>query len=415
VCLSKTHLRGDLSAAMRTPTSSANPHSFASAPKAQWDSRFQMVPASDGRSKEPGWECEVCEDGGELILCDLCSKGYHAECLGVQDASALPEIWYCKACDPTLRLHATTASHAQPSSLFSAFRTRTGPEQLALEAAEGQVDKVMGYSRSGRLRKKSRWLMPGESTGGVSETQASRGGTDAAGLGQEGSASSEDEPEERVHLDALDPGDPAGPRSGLFEKGGFIKDPCVLCGAWINRGGAMKSHLIKCTAEGRGMDYEDAKISDRSEEGFADGHEEDEMEEDGDAVDEGSCGIEMLLAVAKGKANGEGSGVASSKDAKHFGKGKAKFNRCGHCHEVGHKVTTCPLLHPERMDCGKELGPDSAVADEKSVSQPHETYRVYEALEDESVSNIAVKMQVSGRRLPSANAQYAWCTFPFQP
>ena len=32
-----------------------------------------------GKGKEPGWECVICEDGGELILCDNCHNGFHAK------------------------------------------------------------------------------------------------------------------------------------------------------------------------------------------------------------------------------------------------------------------------------------------------------------------------------------------------
>ncbi|KAL9186382.1 hypothetical protein ACHAXT_005620 [Thalassiosira profunda] len=47
-----------------------------------------------------GDECAVCGDGGELICCDTCDKAYHAPCIHVEDAEALPDPWKCPACDP---------------------------------------------------------------------------------------------------------------------------------------------------------------------------------------------------------------------------------------------------------------------------------------------------------------------------
>jgi len=44
-------------------------------------------------------ECFICDDGGELILCDGkgCNKAYHAECVDV-DINTLPLTWYCPSC-----------------------------------------------------------------------------------------------------------------------------------------------------------------------------------------------------------------------------------------------------------------------------------------------------------------------------
>ena len=53
--------------------------------------------------KKSQWElsghsdyCEVCDDGGDLILCDGCPSAYHIHCLKLSD---IPEgTWYCPEC-----------------------------------------------------------------------------------------------------------------------------------------------------------------------------------------------------------------------------------------------------------------------------------------------------------------------------
>ena len=43
------------------------------------------------------WYCEVCKDGGDLILCDGCPKSYHKKCLRLK--GPLPEgEWKCPLC-----------------------------------------------------------------------------------------------------------------------------------------------------------------------------------------------------------------------------------------------------------------------------------------------------------------------------
>ena len=45
-----------------------------------------------------GWECEICDDGGKLILCDNCGRGWHAKCMEVSDLKNLPDPWFCREC-----------------------------------------------------------------------------------------------------------------------------------------------------------------------------------------------------------------------------------------------------------------------------------------------------------------------------
>lgn len=47
--------------------------------------------------------CEVCDDGGDLILCDGCPNAYHIHCLKLSD---IPEgSWYCPDCLSTETAH----------------------------------------------------------------------------------------------------------------------------------------------------------------------------------------------------------------------------------------------------------------------------------------------------------------------
>ncbi|XP_020092860.1 uncharacterized protein LOC109713269 [Ananas comosus] len=40
--------------------------------------------------------CRICADGGDLLLCDLCPRAFHKECIGL---STVPEgDWYCQYC-----------------------------------------------------------------------------------------------------------------------------------------------------------------------------------------------------------------------------------------------------------------------------------------------------------------------------
>jgi hypothetical protein len=56
--------------------------------------------------KKKQWElsghsdyCEVCDDGGDLILCDGCPNAYHIDCVMLPD---IPEgQWYCPECQTT--------------------------------------------------------------------------------------------------------------------------------------------------------------------------------------------------------------------------------------------------------------------------------------------------------------------------
>ncbi|XP_057458367.1 uncharacterized protein LOC130749097 [Lotus japonicus] len=59
------------------------------------------VAKNDG-SREIGddgsyFECELCNDGGELLCCDACPRTYHLECLGLKSVPPEKE-WLCPNC-----------------------------------------------------------------------------------------------------------------------------------------------------------------------------------------------------------------------------------------------------------------------------------------------------------------------------
>lgn len=42
--------------------------------------------------------CEVCQQGGEIILCDTCPKAYHLVCLEPELEEAPEGKWSCPHC-----------------------------------------------------------------------------------------------------------------------------------------------------------------------------------------------------------------------------------------------------------------------------------------------------------------------------
>ena len=43
--------------------------------------------------------CEVCQQGGEIILCDTCPRAYHLVCLEPELESAPEGKWSCPSCE----------------------------------------------------------------------------------------------------------------------------------------------------------------------------------------------------------------------------------------------------------------------------------------------------------------------------
>ena len=74
----------------------------ASAPKTPTEAKaVQAEEEQDpmiGPNHKGGWECEICDDGGKLVLCDKCGRGWHGKCMQVSDIKNLPDPWYCREC-----------------------------------------------------------------------------------------------------------------------------------------------------------------------------------------------------------------------------------------------------------------------------------------------------------------------------
>ena len=45
--------------------------------------------------------CEVCQQGGEIILCDTCPRAYHLVCLDPELEAAPEGKWSCPHCVST--------------------------------------------------------------------------------------------------------------------------------------------------------------------------------------------------------------------------------------------------------------------------------------------------------------------------
>ena len=57
-------------------------------------------PEEDGDGYETDHQdyCEVCQQGGEIILCDTCPRAYHLVCLDPELEKAPEGKWSCPHC-----------------------------------------------------------------------------------------------------------------------------------------------------------------------------------------------------------------------------------------------------------------------------------------------------------------------------
>lgn len=62
--------------------------------------------AEDGDGYETDHQdyCEVCQQGGEIILCDTCPRAYHMVCLDPDMEKAPEGTWSCPHCVRTICL-----------------------------------------------------------------------------------------------------------------------------------------------------------------------------------------------------------------------------------------------------------------------------------------------------------------------
>lgn len=54
--------------------------------------------AVDGYETDHQDYCEVCQQGGEIILCDTCPRAYHMVCLDPDMEKAPEGKWSCPHC-----------------------------------------------------------------------------------------------------------------------------------------------------------------------------------------------------------------------------------------------------------------------------------------------------------------------------
>lgn len=61
---------------------------------------FSLSPEEDGDGYETDHQdyCEVCQQGGEIILCDTCPRAYHLVCLDPELEKAPEGKWSCPHC-----------------------------------------------------------------------------------------------------------------------------------------------------------------------------------------------------------------------------------------------------------------------------------------------------------------------------
>lgn len=59
-----------------------------------------LSPEEDGDGYETDHQdyCEVCQQGGEIILCDTCPRAYHLVCLDPELEKAPEGKWSCPHC-----------------------------------------------------------------------------------------------------------------------------------------------------------------------------------------------------------------------------------------------------------------------------------------------------------------------------
>ncbi|KAL0460741.1 UNVERIFIED_CONTAM: Increased DNA methylation 1, partial [Sesamum latifolium] len=80
--------------------------------------------------------CSICEDGGDLLCCANCPRGFHTECVGL---SAIPQgIWYCKYCQNMFEKE----KFAEPDA--NALAARRVPGVDPLEAITQRCIRVVG-------------------------------------------------------------------------------------------------------------------------------------------------------------------------------------------------------------------------------------------------------------------------------
>lgn len=81
------------------------------------------VETEDGDGYETDHQdyCEVCQQGGEIILCDTCPRAYHMVCLDPDMEKAPEGKWSCPHCVSIISSYLCTAQKKIFSTLLKKF------------------------------------------------------------------------------------------------------------------------------------------------------------------------------------------------------------------------------------------------------------------------------------------------------
>jgi hypothetical protein len=130
--------------------------------------------------KKSQWKsdyCSICDDGGDLIICDLCERGYHLPCLK-PPLKKIPEgDWFCPRC---MELPASTRRFRMEQS---AAKRGLSPGSLSVstpgDSVSSGVKRPRGRpSKTNSLTTPNRSLFPPLDT--VDEMQAPKSGSGGA-------------------------------------------------------------------------------------------------------------------------------------------------------------------------------------------------------------------------------------------
>jgi len=97
------------------------------------------VETEDGDGYETDHQdyCEVCQQGGEIILCDTCPRAYHMVCLDPDMEKAPEGKWSCPHCVSAPNL--TPLPSTLPSVGDRLDRIRHGPRVRRLGPLKGRI------------------------------------------------------------------------------------------------------------------------------------------------------------------------------------------------------------------------------------------------------------------------------------
>jgi hypothetical protein len=94
--------------------------------------------------------CAVCDDGGEMIICDGCSNAYHLECLDPPPKQIPSGAWHCPKCEspatPAGRRRHRPNLEARPQTLCSPQQPRP-PQGLSSQQRLSPFSSAQAFAR----------------------------------------------------------------------------------------------------------------------------------------------------------------------------------------------------------------------------------------------------------------------------